>query len=213
MHASDPLLLQTATYTCNTHRILSSCGSFVTGHWGWCCRCLVPSRYKLSLLHSPGNQGPTVPVTFKDFSDEKATTKAKKAAASSKGFGAAAPKQAGAAAAAATPATELSAEQLTAVLGCNAYGDDHLDGGLTCCRQEQQGSIIGESTLCNSSLPCKPARLSAQYAGVLTSSHTKFLAGLPAGFKSKAAGMQARQSAHNFMDRLESGNASCLSTG
>jgi hypothetical protein len=31
------------------------------------------------------------------------------------------------------------------VLSCNAYGDDHLDGGLTCCRQEQQGSIIGAS--------------------------------------------------------------------
>jgi hypothetical protein len=84
-------------------------------------------------------------VTFKEFSNEKATTKAKKAAASSKGFGAAAPKQAGAAAAAVTPATELSAEQLTAVLSCNTYGDDHLDGGLTCCRQEQQGSIIGAS--------------------------------------------------------------------
>lgn len=87
-------------------------------------------------------------MTFKDFSDDKATTKAKKAAANSKGFGAVAPKQAGAAAAAVKPATELSAEQLAAVLGCNAYGDDHLDGGLTCCRKEQQGSIIGELTLC-----------------------------------------------------------------
>jgi hypothetical protein len=41
------------------------------------------------------------------------------------------------------------------VLSCNAYGDDHLDGGLTCCREEQQGSIIGELTRCTTSLRCK----------------------------------------------------------
>lgn len=150
----------------------SSCGCFLTGNWCWCCCCLLLLRYKLSLLHSPSNQGPTVPVTFKEFSDEKATTKAKKAAASSKGFGAAAPKQAGAAAAAVTPATELSAEQLAAVLSCNAYGDDHLDGGLTCCREEEQGSIIGELTLCTTSLRASASRpLSAQYGGVLLSSY------------------------------------------
>jgi hypothetical protein len=105
-------------------------------------------RYKLSLLHRPGSQGPPVSVTFKDFSDDKASTKAKKA--SSKGFGAAATaKQAStAAAAAAAAAADLSAEQLGAVLACNAYGDDHLDGGLTACRKEQQASIIGAYDTC-----------------------------------------------------------------
>jgi hypothetical protein len=33
------------------------------------------------------------------------------------------------------------------VLACNAYGDDHLDGTLTYCRQEQQRSAIGEQVL------------------------------------------------------------------
>lgn len=99
-------------------------------------------RYKLSLLHRPGSQTAPPAISFKEFSDDKASTKAKKAAASSKGFGsAAAAKQTSAAAAV---ATELSAEQLDSSLSCNAYGDDHLDGGLTACRQEQQGSIIGE---------------------------------------------------------------------
>jgi hypothetical protein len=36
-------------------------------------------RYKLSLLHRPGSQGPPASVTFKDFSNDKASTKAKKA--------------------------------------------------------------------------------------------------------------------------------------
>lgn len=96
-------------------------------------------KYKLSLLHQPGSQGPPASVTFKDFSNDKASTKAKKA--SNKGFGAAATaKQASTAAAS---AADLSAEQLGAILACNAYGDDHLDGGLTACRKEQQASIIG----------------------------------------------------------------------
>lgn len=103
-------------------------------------------RYKLSLLHQPGSQGPPASVTFKDFSNDKASTKAKKA--SSKGFGAAATaKQASTAAAS---AADLSPEQLGAILACNAYGDDHLDGGLTACRKEQQASIIG-------ACPCRPA--------------------------------------------------------
>lgn len=106
---------------------------------------LSPDRFKLSLLHRPGmaQTAPQQRVNFKDFSDDKAATKARKAAATSKGFGAAAAaaKQASTAAAA---AADLSDEQLSAVLGCNAYGDDHLDGGLTSCRQEQQGSIIGK---------------------------------------------------------------------
>lgn len=98
-------------------------------------------RYKLSLLHNPGHQGAPPAVSFKDFATDKASNKAKKAAASNKGFGAtAASKQAGTAAAG---AAELTAEQLEGVLRCNAYGDDHLDGGLTTCRKEQQSSIIG----------------------------------------------------------------------
>lgn len=107
-----------------------------------CCRALsvCARRYKLSLLYRSGAQN-LPPVSFKEFSDEKASTKVKKAAASSKGFGASAAK---AASTAAAVTTELSGEQLEAILNCNAYGDDHLDGGLTSCRQEQQASIIGK---------------------------------------------------------------------
>jgi hypothetical protein len=83
------------------------------------------------------------PVSFKDFTTSKATSKAKKASA--KGFGAAPAKQATSSAAAA--AVELTDEQLEAVLACNAYGDDHLDGVLTYCRREQQRSLIGEQVL------------------------------------------------------------------
>lgn len=107
-----------------------------------CTDCFIHGcRYKLSLLHNPGHQGAPAAVSFKDFATDKASNKAKKAAASSKGFGAtAASKQAGTAAAG---AAELTSEQLEGVLRCNAYGDDHLDGGLTTCRKEQQSSIIG----------------------------------------------------------------------
>lgn len=118
--------------------------------------CAVPSllllllthRYKLSLLHRPSNQSPPTSITFKDFSEDKASTKAKKAAAS-KGFGAASAAAKQASAAAAAVATELTAEQLGEILSCNAYGDDHLDGPLTTCRGSEQGSIIGELKCCS----------------------------------------------------------------
>jgi hypothetical protein len=77
------------------------------------------------------------PISFKDFSSSKASSKAKKASA--KGFGAAAAKQQAGNAAAA----ELTDEQPEVILACNAYGDDHTDGALTYCRQEQQQSVIG----------------------------------------------------------------------
>lgn len=102
--------------------------------------CLYAHVGTSSLLYRSGAQN-LPPVSFKEFSDEKASTKVKKAAASSKGFGASAAK---AASTAAAVTTELSGEQLEAILNCNAYGDDHLDGGLTSCRQEQQASIIGK---------------------------------------------------------------------
>jgi hypothetical protein len=104
---------------------------------------LTTHRYKLSLLHRPSNQAPPTSITFKDFSEDKASTKAKKAAAS-KGFGAATAAGKQASAAAAAVATELTAEQLAEILSCNAYGDDHLDGPLTTCRGNEQGSVIGE---------------------------------------------------------------------
>jgi hypothetical protein len=104
---------------------------------------LLACRYKLSLLHRPSNQTPPTSITFKDFSEDKAMTKAKKAAAS-KGFGAASAAAKQASAAAAVVATELTAEQLGEILSCNAYGDDHLDGPLTTCRGSEQGSIVGE---------------------------------------------------------------------
>jgi hypothetical protein len=108
-------------------------------------------KYKLSLLHRPGSSQPPPAVSFKDFSSDKADSKAKKAAASTKGFAAA--KAASSSSSSGSPSplpsaaaasTELTQEQLAAVLSVNAYGDDHIDGALALCRAQEQRSIIGE---------------------------------------------------------------------
>lgn len=112
---------------------------------GCCCRgCCF--RYKLSLLAAPGSssgsQPATVPpVSFKDFSSDKASSKAKKAAAGAKGFGAGGGSST--AAAATVGAAELTEEQLAAVVGSNALAASHVDGVLALCRQQQQQAVIG----------------------------------------------------------------------
>lgn len=98
-------------------------------------------RYKISLLSAvdtPASQLKS--VSFRDFSSNKATSKAKKASA--KGFAAAAaPKQQSSR----QTAADLADDQLQQIVRSNAYGDDHVDAALAACRGEQQRSIIGKS--------------------------------------------------------------------
>jgi hypothetical protein len=114
-------------------------------------------RVKLSLLHRPSSSSSSSsssylqPISFKDFTTSKASSKAKKASA--KGFGGAAAKQQAGTPAAAAAAVEVTDDQLEAVLACNAYGDDHTDGALTYCRNEHQRSVIGEWLECACMLP------------------------------------------------------------
>lgn len=99
-------------------------------------------RYKLSVLATGST--PTAqlkPISFRDLSSSKATSKAKKATA--KGFAAAANKQASSNRQP-PAAAELSEEQLQQVVECNAYGDDHVDAALAACRGEQQHSVVGK---------------------------------------------------------------------
>jgi hypothetical protein len=119
--------------------------------------CVLPChgaahRYRLSLLQPLGSTQPPPTVTFKDFSPDKASSKAKKAAAGAKGFGAGGSKPAGgagsataapAAAAAAAAAAELTQEQTAAVLAGNAYAAPHIDSVLAMCRQQALQSVIG----------------------------------------------------------------------
>ena len=103
-------------------------------------------RYKASLL-ATANTPPAQlnSISFRDFSSNKASNKAKKASA--KGFAAAAtaskPANSTSSSQAAPTTADLPVEQLQQILECNAYGDDHVDAALAACRGEQQHSIIG----------------------------------------------------------------------
>eukprot|EP00878_Enallax_costatus_P030198 GHUV01032860.1.p1 GENE.GHUV01032860.1~~GHUV01032860.1.p1 ORF type:complete len:409 (+),score=151.25 GHUV01032860.1:126-1352(+) len=115
-------------------------------------------RYQVSLLATTNTPPAQLKsISFRDFSSNKATTKARKASA--KGFAAAASKQANSSSSnqGAPAAAEVPAEQLQQILECNAYGDDHVDAVLAACRGEQQHSIVGlwpEYSLLNHS--CAP---------------------------------------------------------